>query len=83
MDLMPAKTKPISDGGSASGIMYLRREKQLCTTAAKEQEHVRETIPQTAESVKTGMGDSLLACSEDHGEENCVAAAHGSPQCRR
>lgn len=31
------KTKPISDGGSSSGIMYLRREENCCRTAIAEE----------------------------------------------
>jgi len=34
MDPPLAKAEPISDGGSASGITYLRRGKGCCTTAA-------------------------------------------------
>ena len=33
-DLPLAKAEPISDGGSASVITYLRREKTCCATAA-------------------------------------------------
>ncbi|KAK4816053.1 hypothetical protein QYF61_011061 [Mycteria americana] len=33
MDLLLAKAEPISDGGSASVITYLRRGKKTCATA--------------------------------------------------
>jgi len=38
MDLLMAKAEPISDGGSASGITYLRRGKNCCTTATGREE---------------------------------------------
>ena len=36
MDSPLAKVKPISDGGSASGITFLRRGKNCCATTAVE-----------------------------------------------
>jgi len=36
MDPLLAKAEPISDGGSASGITYLRRGEKTCTAAARE-----------------------------------------------
>jgi len=38
MDLPLPKSKPSSDGGSASGITYFRRGKTCCGTAVKREE---------------------------------------------
>jgi len=38
MDPALAKAQPISNGGSASAITYLRRGKSCCTTAVKREE---------------------------------------------
>jgi len=37
-DLLVAKAKPISDGGSVSGITQLRRGETCCGTAAEREE---------------------------------------------
>ncbi|GAB0188848.1 AN1-type zinc finger protein 5-like [Grus japonensis] len=62
-----AKAKPISHGGSASGIMYLRRGEKNCArpTAAEreEQEYVRETTLQTPRSVQK-EGQEVLQVPE-------------------
>jgi len=36
MDPLLAKAEPISDGGSASGMTYLRKREKTCTVAAGE-----------------------------------------------
>jgi len=55
MELLLAKAEPISDGGSASGITYLRR--------GKKGEHVRETALQTPRSGKK-QGEEVLQVPE-------------------
>ncbi|KFW67206.1 Oxysterol-binding protein-related protein 10, partial [Pygoscelis adeliae] len=44
MDPPLAKAKPISDGGSTSGITYLRRGKSCCATATAAEERASELI---------------------------------------
>ena len=64
-DLLLAKAKPISDGGSASVITYLRRGKYCCATAVgrQEGEDVRGTTLQTPRSVKK-EGEEVLQVLE-------------------
>ncbi|KAJ7404591.1 hypothetical protein BTVI_71902 [Pitangus sulphuratus] len=47
MDLLLGKAKPISSGGSASGIMYLRRRRNCASAAEERSENVRGTALQT------------------------------------
>lgn len=43
LDLPLANAEPISDYGSTSGVMYLRREKTTCTPPAQEwSENIQE-----------------------------------------
>ena len=60
-DPLLAKAEPISDGGSASVITYLRRGKYCCATAVgrQEGEDVRGTTLQTPRSVKK-EGEEVL-----------------------
>jgi len=46
-----AKAKPISNGGSASVVTYLRRRATKCSRI-EEQEYLRETTLKTPKSVK-------------------------------
>jgi len=85
----PLLAKTTSDGGSASGVTYLRGI-PCCETAVEREEldYVRETTLQTPRSVKK-EGEEVLqmpeqrfspaACDEDHGEAGCRPAAHGGP----
>lgn len=38
MDPLLAKSEPLSDAGSTSGILYLRKGKKRCTTAGGREE---------------------------------------------
>jgi len=51
-DLPLAKAKPISDGGSASGIADLRKGRKNSGVKGSEERGVRETTLQTPRSVK-------------------------------
>ncbi|KAK4823897.1 hypothetical protein QYF61_007962 [Mycteria americana] len=66
-DLPLAKAEPISDGGSASVIMYLRRggggTVQHQQQSEEESEYVRETTLQTPKSVKK-EGEEVLQVQE-------------------
>ena len=65
MDPPVAKAEPSSDGGGASGITYLRREKKLLCNSncswREERKHVRETTLQTSRSVKKEWEEMLQA----------------------
>ncbi|KAK4818955.1 hypothetical protein QYF61_022342 [Mycteria americana] len=65
MDLPLAKAKPISNGGSASGMEYLGRGKNCCATAAgkEECEYVRGTTLQTPRSAEKD-GEEVLQVPE-------------------
>jgi len=77
-----AKAKPISDSGSASRTMYLRKGKKNCSQRY-EQDYMRGTTLQTPRSLKK-VGEEVLqalkqrfpaAHDEDHGEAGCDPAA--------
>jgi len=62
MDPLLAKAKPISNGGRASGITWLRRGRKNCSETAverEEQDDVKETTLQTPKSVKK-EGEEVL-----------------------
>jgi len=65
MDPSLAKAKPISDGGSASVITYLRRGKNCEEMAVEreERDYMRETTLQTPRSVKK-EGEEVLEMPE-------------------
>jgi len=66
MDLMLAKTKEVSDSGSASVVTYLRRGRKNCseTTAEREErDDVKENTLQTPRSVKK-EGEEVLKVPE-------------------
>lgn len=70
MDRLLAKTKPISNGGSASTIADLRQGRKLpccCSCSQKStrsvREYVRETAPQTARSVGE-EGEEVVQAAE-------------------
>ena len=82
---LPLNKLPISNGGSASGIAYLRREKKPAVRR-EECEYVRERTRQAPRSGKKEgeevlqapeQRDSPAARGEDHGEAGCPPAAHG------
>jgi len=93
MDLPLAKAKPISDGGSASGITQLRRgRKKLCRRNGRVERGVRQcernnsedtTVSEEAEvrrCLKCRSKElSLPARDEDHDEAGCSPALHGGP----
>ncbi|KAJ7421988.1 hypothetical protein WISP_40145 [Willisornis vidua] len=88
MDLLLAKAKPISDGGSDCGIMFLRSEGQRNVQLQPEnREYVRATavLPSSSEQKE---GQEVLQvpglrflCNPWRG--SCALAAHGDPQGSR
>ncbi|GAB0186353.1 acid sphingomyelinase-like phosphodiesterase 3b [Grus japonensis] len=58
-DLLLAKAEPISDGGSASGVMYLKRGKKTCATAtAAREKSEKNNSADTKISAEGGAGGS-------------------------
>jgi len=93
MDPLLPKAEPISNGGSASVITYLRkgRKNSVVKMAVwrEECDCVREKTLQTPRSLKKERGEevpemleqrpSLAACDEDNDKAGCPLAVHGDP----
>ena len=85
MDPPLAKAKPISNSGSASGIVYVRGGAGLHNSNCcwrVEWEYVRAAALQTSQCRRRWCSrhqnrDSPAACGEAHGEAGCAPAAHG------
>lgn len=82
-----AKAVTVSDSFITSGIMYLKRGKNFCATAAGREvwEYVRETVWQTHRTVKKEgkcskcwSWNTPAVCGKEHGKTGCACAAHGT-----
>jgi len=87
-----AKARPISDGGSTSVIIYLRKRRKKLQCNGSEERGMRRCERNNSADTKVneegggkrcsrcrGRDPSFAVLHEDNGEAGCPPAAHSSP----
>jgi len=90
MDLLLANAESISEGGSTSGITYLRRGKKPVQQQLQQERgvriHERNKVSEEGEGMRCSRRqrrDSSATHCEDHSEPGCHPTAHGGPRWSR